>query len=767
MKKVSLLRQRLPFAALLVPVAGGILLAQLFHPSLLFTAIVAAISGGLFAVACVKWSTASRDFWFHLLLAATVAVIHLLQTTQSASTSLARWLGDRRLPVIAEGLVITEPSVFSARSARFDFHVDSLSADGSQITAPLSVQIHWRGAAPQYGDRLRISGLLSNISPPRNPGQFDAAMWSQRKDIHQVIEIIQPGVAELLGRQQGNPLVRFSISVRNWMISAITYSIDDPNVSKLLTGMVLGDTSDLSPNIQEAFRATGTYHLFSVSGLHVGIVAIILWYLFKTLRLPRKLTAALIIPILFFYVLMTGLKAASIRAAVMGSIILIGLMAERRPVLLNNLCAAAFLILLTDTNQLFNAGFQLSFGVVASILLLSAIFERKIGEPLAPDPFIPRKLLSPARRFALRTTQVFASLSAVSLAAWLGSFPLTAGYFHMVSLSALPANLIAVPVSFAIMFVTALSVCAFPVSPWLAGIFNQTNLVLTKLLLFSVQTFANIPGSHVYLPPLHQAQRVVVFDAGAGGAASIQAGGKTWLIDCGPQYFTDSVIVPYLRSQGIRQLNGLIITHGDANHMGGAENLILATRPATILDSGISQQSPTRKKLLAWMETQGMVPTLARSGFREELSPTVSLEILYPPGNPPKAVADNLALVALLTIEGRRILFTSDIGLLAETWLVEHTPEKLSCDILVQGVSKAGRTTPEDFLEAANPGLVIATAADFPETERIPAAWEAQLAKRGIKLIRQDETGAVVITFSSDKTIATGFLNKATWHLPQ
>lgn len=767
MKTVSLLRQRLPFASLLVPVAGGILFAQLFHPALLFVAIVAAVSASLFAIACAKPTPSTRDIWFHLFLAATMALVHLLQTTQSPSSMLARWLDSRALPVVAEGVVITEPSVFSARSARFDFRIDSLSAGGSEITAPITIQIRWRGAAPQYGDRLRISGLLSNIPPPRNPGQFDAATWSQRKDIHQVIEIIQPGVAETLAPHQGNPLVRFSISIRSWMISAITHSIDDPDVSRLLAGMVLGDTSDLSQNIQEAFRATGTYHLFSVSGLHVGILAIILWYVFKTLRLPRKLTAALIIPILFFYVLMTGLKAASIRAAMMGSIILIGLMAERRPVLFNNLCAAAFLILLTDTNQLFNAGFQLSFGVVASILLLSTIFERKIEEPFSPDPFIPRKLLSPARRFTLRTMQVFASLSAVSLAAWLGSFPLTAGYFHMVSLSALPANLVAVPLSFAIMFVTTLSICSFLVSPWLAGVFNQTNLVLTKLLLFSVQTFANIPGSHVYLPPWHQPERVVVFDAGAGGTACIQAGGKTWLIDCGPQYFTDSVIVPYLRSQGIRHLDGLILTHGDANHMGGAENLILATRPASVLDSGTSQQSPTRKKLLSWISAQGMVPTLARSGWEKTISPTASLEILYPPVNPPKAVADNLAIVALLTMEGRRILFTSDAGMLAETWLLENAREKLPCDILVQGVSKAGRTTPEDFLEAANPQILIATAADFPETERIPEAWEAQLATRGIKLIRQDETGAVVITFSGDKTTATGFLNKATWHLPQ
>ncbi len=290
---------------------------------------------------------------------------------------------------------------------------------------------------------------------------------------------------------------------------------------------------------------------------------------------------------------------------------------------------------------------------------------------------------------------------------------------------------------------------------------------MTKLLLISVQTFASIPGSHLYLPPLHPPERVVIFDAGAGGAACIQSGGRTWVIDCGPQYFTDSVIVPYLRSQGVLRLDGLIVTHGDANHIGGAENLILATRPQTILDSGTVQQSSTRKHFLASLQRNGKSPALARTGHQEQISDLASLEILYPPANAPKAVADNLAIVARLTMEGRRILFVSDIGLLAETWLLENARERLACDVLVQGTSKVGRTTPLDFIEAANPKILIATAADFPETERIPDRWAAQLAERKITLIRQDETGAVVLTFSNDQITATGFLNKATWHLPQ
>ncbi len=187
------------------------------------------------------------------------------------------------------------------------------------------------------------------------------------------------------------------------------------------------------------------------------MMAVLLWCILKVLRVPRRLAAGLIIPMLFLYVLMTGWKAASVRSAVMAAVVLAGLMANRRPVLINNLCAAGFLILLADTDQLFNPGFQLSFCVVATIMLVATPLASLFAAPFRPDPFLPERLLSAARRWMIRGTERLALLLAVSTAAWLGSLPLTIGYFHLISLTALPANAVAVPLSFAIMAVSMLS----------------------------------------------------------------------------------------------------------------------------------------------------------------------------------------------------------------------------------------------------------------------------------------------------------------------
>ncbi|HEY5813859.1 MAG TPA: ComEC/Rec2 family competence protein, partial [Terrimicrobiaceae bacterium] len=378
------------------------------------------------------------------------------------------------------------------------------------------------------------------------------------------------------------------------------------------------------------------------------MVCILLWYLFKVLRISRQHAAGWIIPLLLFYVLMTGLKAASLRSALMAAIVLLGLMAERRPLLFNNLCAAGFLILLADTHQLMNPGFQLSFCVVAAIMLLAQPMASLLSAPFLPDPFLPQRLLSTPRRWVARCGEQFASLAAVSTAAWLGSLPLTICYFHLVSLTALPTNLLAVPISFAIMAVAMLSFTTGLFSIWIASIYNQTNWLLTKLLLAIVHVFASLPGSFFYvkLPesPTPIAE-IVVFDFGAGGAAWISASGSDWLIDSGPAYSHDFVLLPFLRSRGLRALDGFLITHGDAGHIGSAAQLIRTCPPRRIVGSTLDDRSVSRTRLHSELSLLGISKSPHRSGDWIGLDAETRLQILYPPGEIPQGMADDKGLV--------------------------------------------------------------------------------------------------------------------------
>jgi ComEC/Rec2-related protein len=467
--------------------------------------------------------------------------------------------------------------------------------------------------------------------------------------------------------------VSFALRARAWLRQTLIEGVNDPTVSDLLVAMVLGDASSLPQRIQEEFRGTGTFHLFSVSGLHVGMIAVLLWYVLKALRVSRRHSAGWIIPMLFFYVLMTGLKAASVRSALMAAIVLVGLMANRGPVLFNNLFAAGFLILLADANHLFNPGFQLSFCVVAAIMLFAGPLASLLAAPFRPDPFFPERLLSAPQRFVVSGTQRLASLLAVSTTAWLGSLPLTMGYFHLVSITAVPANALAVPLSFAIMAVSLLSVGTGPFSAWVASIYNQTNWLLAKALLGVVHAFASLPGSFFYVRvPDHPAPiaEIVVFDFGAGGASWICAQGRDWLIDCGPAHSHDSVLLPFLRSRGLRSLDGFLLTHGDAGHIGSATELIRACRPGHVVDSTLDDRSVNRSRLHAELSRLGIPKSPHRSGDRIVLGSETRLHILYPPGDVLRGVADDKNLVVQLRTGSTRILFMSDAGLYTEEWLM-------------------------------------------------------------------------------------------------
>jgi len=750
-----LFRQRLPFLPLLACAVAGIVTAEhLSWPSTFWLVASALLAAAFFLT--------RKPAAFIALCFGIFALIHLWQSRESAAARFAGWLDSRTLLAKVQGVVTNEPRSFGEKTS-LELLVKELQVDGKNLTAPITLQIEWAGPPPVYGDEIRVVGSLQNLEPPRNPGQFDFAAWSARRSIYSRLRVTHENDAAILASHQGNPLVAVALQTRYWMRQTLTQGVDDPIASDLLIGMVLGDTTTMPERIQEQFRGTGTFHLFSVSGLHVGILAALLWYGFKSLRLPRRHAAFLIIFILFFYALMTGLKPASLRATIMAAIVLLGLITSRRPVLLNNLLAAAFLILLADTNQLFNAGFQLSFSVVAAIFIMEGPIRTLLEKPFHPDPFFPEKLLSTPQRLGFRSGQKLAALSAVSAAAWIGSLPLTLAYFHLISFTALPANLMAVPVSFGIMAVAMLSLGTGLASLWAASIFNQANWLLAKLLLAIIAFFASLPGSFFYLrAPQISAPiaEITVFDFGSGGAAWVSTAGQSWLLDSGPAYQHDSLLLPFLRSQGRRNLDGLLITHGDAGHIGAAVALLAACPPHRIMDSTLNDRSSVRHRLHKELVRLNLPKSLHRSGDTLALSASASLHVLYPPSGIAATVADDKVLVLRLDVENIRILFLSDAGLTTAQWLLANAREELPCDILIKGSSRSSPPGDLSLIEAANPQVVVATAADFPKSENIPPVFAEALAAKGIRFFRQDHCGAVSIRIYSTDWEVSALLNK-------
>jgi beta-lactamase superfamily II metal-dependent hydrolase len=142
------------------------------------------------------------------------------------------------------------------------------------------------------------------------------------------------------------------------------------------------------------------------------------------------------------------------------------------------------------------------------------------------------------------------------------------------------------------------------------------------------------------------------------------------------------------------------------------------------------------------------------------LSRRVKARVLYPAAGIQVTAADDAALVVQLTIdEKHRVLLVSDSGLTTESALLAQ-PNDLRSDILIKGQHYSGQSGSLEFLEAVRPQLIVATSVDFPTRERIPDDWAKMVQERGIKLFRQDETGAVQLEFFRDDWRATSFLTQ-------
>ena len=446
----------------------------------------------------------------------------------------------------------------------------------------------------------------------------------------------------------------------------------------------------------------------------------------------------------------------------MSSILFGGLFFERKVFVFNSLAAAAFFLLCWNTNELFSTGFQLSFAVVGTIILFADPFAGFLQHWTAPDPFLPRSLLRGPRSWLHAGFEWLCRGTGVSLAAWLGSLPLVLWYFYIVTPISLVANLIVVPIAFFILAIALLSLLSTPLLPWLAVIFNNANWFLAQLVLGIVQLFAHVPGGHFYVEhplwPEKASAKITVLDVGAGAAVHLRAQSANWLFDCASEREYERVVREYLHAAGVNRLDGLVLTHGDSLHIGGAVQLLHDFPHVRLIDNPSPDRSAVHQRLQRLFQGRGIERDHLAAGESFRMSREVTAKILYPPRAFPAATADDQAYVIQLSVApSTSILFMSDSGLETERALLAYGLN-LHSDIIIKGQHHSGRSSSDAFLDAVRPRLIIATSRDFPEYERISDEWTENLRVRGIKLFRQDETGAVTLRFGRDGWEARSYL---------
>jgi competence protein ComEC len=753
------LRPRLPLLGLAVAAVVGIEAAEFWIMP------VPPLLGAGFLLLALCW-VIPRTAPCLAFTATVFAALHSIEHQKNAGRELESALIAGPRVATASGVVISEPErlpYFSKkRTGTFRLRLDRLEIAESGFECGSKLAVTWSGPLPVYGDRVRIRGSLQPLEIPRNPGEFDYADYLRRQGIFASLDTQQPQDCVIEGRGAGNPLIAMGLKSRRWMQTQLALDLEDsPEVSALIASMVLGARGETSEDVKDLFRRTGTLHLFAVSGLNVAMLGVIVWHLLKPFGIRRTRAVIIIIPVMAFYAVVTGLGSSCVRAAVMASIVLLGELLERRPSVLNSLAAAALVILAWDTNELFSPGFRFSFVLVAVIVLVAHRVQRFV-EPLGqPDPFLPRPLWNLRQRWTSAGWRVVAGAIAVTVSAWLGSLPFTAGYFHLFSASAIVANLFAVPLAFSVLTLGLLTLLTVPAMKGLAVIFSNANWGCTKLLLVLVELFAEAPGGYQYveLPSLKRtpAAEITALDVADGGAIHLRSRNVDWLIDGGSARRYERITLPYLRSRGVNQLSVLLLTHGDAQHVGGAKETLDDFAPCTVLDTPLKDRSTTRRKFHAELAARGLGKGYISRGDVLTCG-DAAVRVLYPAAGMTRSTSDDKALVIRIECEGQRILLMSDSGFSTESWLIENEPD-LRADVLIKGHHSKDLSGTPEFLSRVAPQAVIVSALKYGELPETLDPWTKELEDRGIAVFRQDRCGAVNVKIRDLALEVSGFVN--------
>lgn len=736
------MRPRRPFVGLALAAVLGIVLADYFPAPLLPVAVAIPI-----AAAALLWRP--RTLGCVAFVALAFFGLHTLAIRENSARRIAQTLAAGPRVVHATGTVWSEPEPpqFWSRDVTcfFRLKLDRIDLPGGGDG--VSMNVTWAGPIPRYGDRVELTGSARNIAPTRNPGQFDFTQHLRRQGIYSEITVRHATDGRVTGSGGGWRVQAFANDSRRWIQRQLGRDLEDfPEITGLIASMILGLRGDTPDDARELFQRTGTLHLFAVSGLNVAMLAGIILSVLRTLRIGTNAAVVLTIPLLAFYALVTGLPASCVRATIMAALILLAPLFDRRALATNSICAAAFLILAWDTNQLFMPGFQFSFVLVLTIIVLAGRIERWLEPFGTPDPFLPRILWDRGQQLRAGAWKLAATTIGVTFAAWIGSLLFTAGYFHLFSPAAIGANLVAVPLAFVILALGVATLLFAPVWKMGAALLNNANWLVAKALLWCVHLFALIPGGHLYVEIPRSgrapATEITVLDLRDGAACHMRAGKCDWLIDCGSAVSYRTTVLPYLRSRGVNRLDGLILTHGDSHHIGGALTALADFGPRAVFDSPLGDRSSARAAVHRELAAHRRGKSIALRGDRIHTAPGATVRVLFPPGGLRRNLADDKALVLLLECAGSRVLFMSDSGFSTEQWLLENEPD-VRADILIKGAHASDLSGTAEFLARVAPQAVIC---NQPGLGGDPAAldeFERGAAARGIVTFRQDLAGAV------------------------
>ncbi|MFZ2450285.1 MAG: DNA internalization-related competence protein ComEC/Rec2 [Methylovulum miyakonense] len=743
---------------------AGILLVQQFAvlPSpnwLILCSIAASVA------ICYRYHPATF-FCLGILWATLFANLHL---NDRLPASLAG------IDTVITGTIADLPEI-TGNLVRFDLAVNAAPA---QI--PTKIRLSWQDFdhTLKAGQQWVFTVKLKQPHGTLNPGGFDYERWLFTEGIG-ATGFVRPYPKPVLLSQA----LRFSISHSRQAISDRLSALPiKPGHIALLKALTIGFGNDLTPAQWDIFRKTGTTHLVVISGSHIALVAGLMYWLVLKLWArtgvlawsPPRVAAVVALAAGIFYAALAGFSVPTQRAVVMLAVLMLGIIWQRPVRPFHTLMLALFAVLVYDPLAVLSPGFWLSYGAVAVIVYAVSGRLGRLG--------FWREMLY------------------VNGYTSLGLAPLLLFFFQQVSVCAPLANAFAVPVISFLLVPLALiaTLLLFVYGPLANGLMLLLDYGLQGLML-ALAWFADLPvaiinrpqpsgwalllalpgllwllaprgiparylGLVMLLPLLFPDSKklqdgelkMTLLDVGQGLAVVVQTAGHTLVYDTGAKYSPQSdsgqqIVLPFLRQQGVAHLDGLIISHGDNDHIGGAASVLREMPADTVLTSVPEQLA-------------GYAPVRCAAGQTWQWD-GVGFSVLSPPPATAFVSDNNNSCVVKITSAYGSVLLTGDIEAEAEIWLLKTYREQLRADVLVAAHHGSKTSSTYSFLQTVLPNAVL-----------IPAGFHNQFGHPHTKILQRyremdlpwlntAESGAITLAYQKGGRVLESFRQTEAryWH---
>lgn len=708
-----------------------------------------------------------------MLLFITMGGINYLARQPSINPSFIAYYNDQPGEFVVTG-ILAEPADERDSYTNLRVRVEQLS----RMDDPITTSIHglllartFPNVNLQYGDRIRLQGHIE--TPPENED------FSYREYLaHQGIYSYMP-VPEVTRFEQGrgSPILSALYTFRMHALELVYRIFPDPEAS-LIAGIILGIQTGISPEVQEAFRMTGTSHIIVISGFNITIIAGMFTYLFKR-WLGRYKGAVVTLIGIIFYTLLVGANAAVVRAAVLGMLTLLGHLIGRRQAGVNSLAFVGGVMALITPTVLWDISFQLSFAATLGIMLyaepFSQWFVRAVSHFISPEK--AESLAGPISEYFLLT-----------LAAQLTTLPLMAYYFKRLSLTALIANPMILPAQPALMVLGGLAILAgiafqpigqilawvaWPFTAytirmveWLAKIPHGTitlgQVALPLILIFYI-ILLGITCAHAQLPHLGGRLRpvipltllgaltvmiwraafyapdgrlhVTVLDVSTGEGVLIQsATGRNVLINGGPSTIALSDALGRRLPPFNRSLDWLVIGDIDSEDISGISANLERFPPKKVLWAGNTSGTRPVAELQTQLISLKIPTTTIEAGQVLDLGLGASLQVVS---------TNTLGAVLLLEWENFRMLLPMGVNF-SSLESLQHNSAMRSVSAVVLLESGYAPLNPPYLISLLHPQLALLSVAAGDKTG-LPSP-ETLEALEGYNLLRTDTNGWIEIT---------------------